>query len=341
MTPLRPSLTTVAGGGTLTRTDAAEAMAVMMRGAALPEEMAALLVGMAARGETIDELTGFAETMRAFATPVRVDDPDAIDVCGTGGDLSGTFNVSTATAFVVAGAGVTVAKHGNRSVSSLTGSADVLEALGVAVNLGAAEVEACVAKTGIGFLFAPLFHPALHPVMPVRRTLGVRTAFNVLGPLCNPAGVRRQVVGCFSAPTAEKVAGILAALGATRAVALSSDGLDEATLAGPTLVCPVEDGAVQTATSLTPDDVGLARAPIEAIRGGTAVDNARMLRDVLDGVPGPPLDAVLLNSALALRVAGRYESLDDALAAARESVASGAARARLAALADVSSSLAA
>lgn len=341
MTPLRPYLTTVAGGGTLTRDDAAAAMAVMMRGEAMPEETAGLLVGMAARGETVDELTGFAETMRAFATPVRVDDPDAIDVCGTGGDLSGTFNVSTATAFVVAGAGVTVAKHGNRSVSSLTGSADVLEALGVNVNLSADGVETCLAKTGIGFLFAPLFHPALRPVMPVRRTLGVRTAFNVLGPLCNPAGVRRQVVGCFSARTAETVAGILAALGAARAVALSSDGLDEATLAGPTHIFAVEDGARTVNTTLQPDDLGLPPAPIDAIRGGSAVENARMLTAVLDGAPGPPLDAVLLNSALALRVAGRTDDLGEALSMARESVASGAARAKLYALVTVSSSLAA
>ena len=333
MTPLRPFLTTVAGGGTLARADAATAMAVLMRGEASPEEMAGLLVGMAGRGETVDELTGFAETMRAFATPVRVDDPDAIDVCGTGGDLSGTFNVSTATAFVVAGAGVTVAKHGNRSVSSLTGSADVLEALGVNVNLGAAGVEACIAKTGIGFLFAPLFHPALRPVMPVRRALGVRTAFNVLGPLCNPAGVRRQVVGCFSAATAEKVAGILAALGATRALALSSDGLDEATLAGETAVFPVERGATTARETVTPADFGLATAPLAAIRGGSATDNARMLLDVLSGTPGAPLDAVLLNAALALRVAGRHDDAPEAaLAAARESVASGAARARLTAL---------
>ncbi len=340
MTPLRPFLTTVAGGGTLARADAAAAMAVLMRGEASADEMAGLLVGMAARGETVDEFTGFAETMRAFATPVRVDDPDAIDVCGTGGDLSGTFNVSTATAFVVAGAGVTVAKHGNRSVSSLTGSADVLEALGVNVNLGAAGVEACIAKTGIGFLFAPLFHPALRPVMPVRRALGVRTAFNVLGPLCNPAGVRRQVVGCFSAATAEKVAAILAALGATRALALSSDGLDEATLAGDTAVFPVERGATTARETVVPADFGLAtRHPSTPSAAAAPTDNARMLLDVLSGTPGAPLDAVLLNAALALRVAGRHDAPEAALAAARESVASGAARARLTALVTASNAV--
>ena len=336
MTPLRPYLTRIVGGETLTRTEAAEAFAVLMRGEAGPEETAALLAGMAARGETVAELTGFAETMRAFAVPVHVDDPDALDVCGTGGDLSGTFNVSTCTAFVVAGAGVTVAKHGNRSVSSLTGSADVLEALGVNVNLRARGVEYCIAKTGIGFLFAPLFHPALRHVMPVRRALGVRTAFNVLGPLCNPAGVRRQVVGAFQTRVAATIAGILAGLGSRRALALSADGLDEASLAGPTHLFPVEEGAEQPAYTLSAEQAGLPAAPLDALRGGEADDNARLLLAVLGGVPGPRRDAVLLNTALALQVAGRASSLIEGVALARESLDSGRAYERLKALVEAS-----
>jgi len=291
---------------------------------------------MAARGETVAELTGFAETMRAFAVPVHVDDPDALDVCGTGGDLSGTFNVSTCTAFVVAGAGVTVAKHGNRSVSSLTGSADVLEALGVNVNLRARGVEYCIAKTGIGFLFAPLFHPALRHVMPVRRALGVRTAFNVLGPLCNPAGVRRQVVGAFQTRVAATIAGILAGLGSRRALALSADGLDEASLAGPTHLFPVEEGAEQPAYTLSAEQAGLPAAPLDALRGGEADDNARLLLAVLGGIPGPRRDAVLLNTALALQVAGRASSLIEGVALARESLDSGRAYERLKALVEAS-----
>ena len=328
--PLRPFLTRIAGGGELSRAEAADVMGVLLRGEALPEETAGLLVGLAARGETVDELTGFAEAMRAFAVPVACDDPDAVDLCGTGGDLSNTFNVSTAASFVVAGAGVTVAKHGNRSVSSLTGSADVLEALGVAVGLGRAGVEFCLREAGLAFLFAPNFHPALRHVMPVRRTLGVRTAFNLLGPLCNPAGVRRQLVGCFRDSAARKVAGILAGLGAERALAVwAVDGLDEASPADVTRLYPVDRGHVLHAASIAPETFGLPRHSLDAIRGGTAADNAAMLRAVLDGQPGAPRDAVLMNAALGLYVSGRFDEPTEAFALAEEALDTGRARQKL------------
>lgn len=336
MTPLRPYLTRVASGGELTRREAAEVMDVLLRGEASGEETAGLLVGLAARGETVEELTGFAEAMRGHM--VTVEAPEgAVDLCGTGGDLSHTFNVSTAASFVVAGAGVPVAKHGNRSVSSLTGSADVLEALGVNVGLGKAGVEFCLREAGLAFLFAPRFHPALRHVMPVRRALGVRTAFNLLGPLCNPAGVRRQLVGCFSHHAARTVAGILAALGADRALAVHAvDGLDEASPADVTRMHPVEAGRAMEAASIAPETFGLPRHPLDAIRGGSAEDNAAILRAVLDGRPGAPRDAVLLNAALGLYVSGRHATPDEALAAAVNSVDSGRARATLAALVDAS-----
>ncbi|HMB90605.1 MAG TPA: anthranilate phosphoribosyltransferase, partial [Rhodothermales bacterium] len=204
----------LADGETLTQPQAEEAMHLMMQGAAAPEEVAGLLMGLRSRGETLPELVGFTKVMREYAVPVECDDPDAIDLCGTGGDSSGTFNISTAAAFVCAGAGVTVAKHGNRSVSSKCGSADVLDALGVNIELKKEGVERCLDQAGIAFIFAPFFHPAMRFVMPVRKALAVRTFFNILGPLCNPAGVRRQLVGAFTVPIAERMAGILAELDA-------------------------------------------------------------------------------------------------------------------------------
>ena len=337
MTPLRPVLTKVAAGEPLTRAEAAGAMGTLLRGEAAPEETAGLLVGLAARGETVDELTGFAEAMRAAAVQVSLEDPEAVDLCGTGGDLSQSFNISTAAAFVVAGAGVTVAKHGNRSVSSLTGSADVLEALGVRVDLGKEGVEFCVARTGLAFLFAPLFHPALRHVMPVRRTLGVRTAFNLLGPLCNPAGVRRQLVGCFSERSAERVAGILAGLGATRAYAVwATDGLDEVSPGAETRRFPVVDGEAGPSDLFAPESLGLPRHRAADLRGGSATENAAVLVRVLGGDRGPHRDAVLLNAAHGLVVAGRHAALADALAAAAESIDSGRAAAKLSALVDAS-----
>lgn len=324
---MKAYLEILAGGGVLTRDQAALAMEQMLTGIASPEATAGLLMGLRARGETTDELVGFTETMRRFATPVRLNDPDAIDLCGTGGDGTGTFNISTAAAFVCAGAGVTVAKHGNRSVSSQAGSADVLEKLGVNVELGAEGVEHCLERAGIAFLFAPFFHPAMRFVMPVRRALAVRTFFNILGPLCNPAGVQRQLIGAFDASTAGAMAAILATLGAKRVVAVhAEDGLDEFSLATETTVFRVEDGRVEASAKIRAEDHRITGSSLKSLYGGTAQDNARIIAAIFDGEAGPRRDVVVLNAAYALWTSGRYASVDDAKSAAEESIDSGGAR---------------
>lgn len=309
-------------------------MRLLLGGEAIPEETAGFLMALRARGETLDELVGFTRTMRDVAVPVYVDDPHAIDLCGTGGDFSGTFNISTTVAFVCAGAGVTVAKHGNRSVSSQAGSADVLEALGVKTELRKDGVEACLRRIGIAFLFAPFFHPAMRHVMPVRRALGVRTFFNILGPLCNPAGVRRQLIGAFSAQVARQMADILARLGVDHAVTLhAEDGLDELSLASPTSVFSVHGGEAEPrAARVVPESLGLARAALDAVRGGSAEANAEILRNVLSGEGGPRRDVVLLNAAFGLLVSGKVATAEEGVQAAAESIDSGAALAKLDAL---------
>ncbi len=340
---MQPYLTALAEGRTLTQEEAEAAMHLMMRGEASPEQIAGLLMGLRARGETLDELVGFTRVMRQYAVPVRVDDPHAIDLCGTGGDRSGTFNISTAAAFVCAGAGVTVVKHGNRSVSSQAGSADVLEALGVAIDLGAEGVERCLEAVGIAFAFAPRFHPAMRHVMPVRRALGVRTFFNILGPLCNPAGVRRQLVGAFRPDVAATMAAILARLGAEHVVAVhAEDGLDELSLSAPTTTYEYRRGDVAPqAGRVEPETLRLPRVPLEQLRGGDAEANARLLRRVLEGEAGPHRDVVLLNATYALYVSGRFgDDLQACLEAARESLDSGAALARLERLIEISGRLA-
>ena len=340
---MQPYLTALAEGRTLTQEEAEAAMHLMMRGEASPEQIAGLLMGLRARGETLDELVGFTRVMRQYAVPVRVDDPHAIDLCGTGGDCTGTFNISTAAAFVCAGAGVTVVKHGNRSVSSQAGSADVLEALGVAIDLGAEGVERCLEEVGIAFAFAPRFHPAMRHVMPVRRALGVRTFFNILGPLCNPAGVRRQLVGAFRPDVAATMAAILARLGAEHVVTVhTEDGLDELSLSAPTATYEYRRGdEAPRAGRVEPEALGLPRVPLEQLRGGDAEANARLLRRVLEGEAGPHRDVVLLNATYALYVSGRFgDDLEACLEAVRESIDSGAALARLDQLVEVSNRLA-
>ncbi len=336
---MKAILKVIANRRTLTQEQAEEAMHAMMRGDASPEETAGLLMGLRARGETLDELSGFTRVMRAYAVPVAVDDPDAIDIVGTGGDGSGTFNISTTAAFVCAGAGVTVAKHGNRSVSSKCGSADVLAALGVRAELGKEGVEHCLREAGIAFLFAPFFHPAMRHVMPVRRTLGVRTFFNILGPLCNPAGVRRYLVGAFNEDVARMMAGILGRLGAEHAVTVhAEDGLDELSIAAPTTVfehrAPGAEGISRR--SVTPEAHGLPRAPLSALRGGDARENAALIREVLEGRTGPRRDVVLLNAAYGLHASGRFDDLDACFEAARTSIDTGAAREKLEALIEAS-----
>lgn len=329
----------LAEGNTLTQLQAETAMQMMLSGEVEPVHAAGFLMGLRARGENTEELIGFTRVMRRFATPVEAD-PDAIDLCGTGGDGTGTFNISTAAAFVCAGAGAVVAKHGNRSVSSKAGSADVLEALGVQVELGKDGVEYCLDKVGIAFLFAPFFHPAMRYVMPVRRGLGVRTFFNILGPLSNPAGVKRQLIGSFNEGTARKMAEILGALDAEHIItAHASDGLDEISLAASTKLFEFQRGGAQgqvIETEVVPEDRGISRASLEALYGGTAEDNARILMSIFDGETGPRRDIVVLNAAYGLYTTGRYASIEDALAAAQESIDSGGARQKVQQLVEAS-----
>lgn len=318
----------VAAGEQLTREQAERAMHAMMRGEAEPETIAGLLMGLRSRGESLDEMIGFTRVMREYAVKVTLEDPDAIDLCGTGGDQSGSFNISTTAAFVCAGAGVTVAKHGNRSISSKCGSADVLAALGVEIELGKEGVEYCLNQAGIAFIFAPFFHPAMRHVMPIRRKLGVRTFFNILGPLCNPAGVRRQLVGAFNADVAHTMVRILAALDGIRIVTVhAEDGLDECSIAAPTTTFSFDSGSSReiAKSSISPADLGFSTAPLSALMGNTAEENAAILKSVLGGAEGPQRDVVLLNAAHALWVSGRYADLDTALEAASASIDSAAA----------------
>lgn len=325
-------------GESLSAEQAADAMHQIMQGKADPVQIAGLLMGLRARGETLDELIALARVMRTYFVPVTCKDPDAIDVCGTGGDGTGTFNISTAAALVCAGAGVTVAKHGNRSVSSKSGSADVLEALGVNVDLGAEGVAVCLEEVGIGFIFARHYHPAMRHVMPVRTALGARTVFNILGPLCNPAGVKRQVIGAFNLETAKIIAHIMHGLGAEHVIALhSEDGLDEASIAAPTTVIDYQaSDEAPNIFSINPEIYCLEKANLSSLVGGDARQNASILRSVLDGKSGPCRDVVVLNSALGLWVSGRFESMDDCIAASMTSIDSGAAHARLQMLCEVS-----
>ena len=325
-------------GESLSADQAADAMHQIMQGKADLIQIAGLLMGLRARGETIEELIAFARVMRTYFVPVTCEDPDAIDVYGTGGVGTGTFNISTAAALVCAGAGVTVAKHGNRSVSSKSGSADVLEALGVNVNLGAEGVAVCLEETGIGFIFARHYHPAMRHVMPVRTALGARTVFNILGPLCNPAGVKRQVIGAFNLETAKVIANIMHGLGAKHVIALhSDDGLDEAYIAAPTTAIDYRaNDEAPNIFRIEPETYGLERTNLSSLMGGDAIQNASILRSVLDGKTGPCRDVVVLNSALGLWVSGRYKSIDDCIAASVTSIDSGAAYARLQMLCEVS-----
>lgn len=341
---MKPILQLIADGETLTQAQAESAMHVMLSGEASEAEIGGLLMGLRSRGETLDELTGFTKVMREYAVPVDSGDLDPIDLCGTGGDHSGSFNISTAASFVAAGAGVPVAKHGNKGVSSSSGSADVLAALGVRADLDAAGVERCLQETGIAFLFAPQFHPALRHVGPVRRQLGVRTFFNILGPLCNPAGVKRQLVGAFSDPVAKMMAQILLRLGSEHVVVVyAHDGLDELSTTSPTTIYQTGSHAYDGGLleqEVVPEQFGLARVSAAALQGGTPDENAEIVRGVLGGKGGAQTDIVLLNAAYALLASAEYDSLDASLAAARESVASGAALKKLDALVEVSNELA-
>jgi anthranilate phosphoribosyltransferase len=299
-----------------------------MSGEATPSQMGALLMALRVRGETVDEITGAVTAMRDKM--LRVAAPaDAIDVVGTGGDASGSFNISTCAALIVAGAGVPVAKHGNRALSSRSGAADVLAALGVNIDLSPEGISRCIKQVGIGFMFAPAHHPAMKNVGPTRVELGTRTIFNLLGPLSNPAGVKRQMVGVFSRQWIEPLALVLKNLGSEAVwVVHGSDGLDEVTTAGPTYVAALENGAVRT-FEITPEELGLERVKPAALRGGSAKENAQALVDVLKGKGGALRDVAILNAAAALMVAGRAKDLKQGLALAQTSIDSGEAAGRL------------
>jgi len=332
---LRGALERLVGGDHLDIDTARAVMDRIMDGAATPAQMGAVLAAMRARGETVDELTGMVMSMRDHAVRVELD-VDAVDTCGTGGDGSGTFNISTAAAVVVAGAGVPVAKHGNRAASSRCGSADVLEALGVTIALGPDGVRRCVTEAGIGFLFAPAYHPAMRHAAAVRRELGIRTAFNVLGPLANPARVRHQALGVGDPSLAPVMAGVLGRLGHRRALVFSGpQGIDELGLSGNARCHEVTLDGVRV-FDLDPSAHGLEPAPLEALRGGDAADNAARILGILGGEPGPGRDVVVLNAAAALLAAERVGDIDTGMELARESIDSGSARERLDALVRVS-----
>jgi anthranilate phosphoribosyltransferase len=309
----------------LTTAEAAGAMATIMRGEAAPAQIAGLLVGLGMKGERPTELVGFAQTMRANAVPIPVAPGAVFDTCGTGGDRSGTFNISTASAIVLAACGMRVAKHGNRSVSSQCGSADVLEALGVNIQANADTAGACLSEAGIAFLFAPTFHPAMKHAAQARKDLGVRTAFNLLGPLTNPARPARQIVGVPRPELTELLARALSLLGSERAwVVHGADGLDELSTTGYTKVSECRGPAVQT-FYVHPADFGLAKATPESLKGGDAPTNAAIVRAVLSGEQGRARDVVLLNAGAALFVAGEAETVQAGIARAAAAIDSGAA----------------
>ncbi len=332
MSDILKPLIGIAATRPLTRDEATAAFNALFEGQGTPAQMGGFLMALRTRGETVDEYAAAASVMRSKCLPVTAPE-GAMDIVGTGGDGKGTLNISTATAFVVAGAGVVVAKHGNRNLSSKSGAADALTELGLNVMVGPEVVERCLTEAGIGFMMAPMHHPAIRHVMPVRAELGTRTIFNILGPLTNPAGVKRQLTGAFSPALIRPMAETLLALGTEKAwLVHGSDGTDEISICGTTSVSAVEGGAVRDFT-LHPEDAGLTPHPFEAILGGTPAENAAAFRALLDGASGAYRDAVLLNAAAALVVADRTGTLADGVALAREAIDSGAARAKVQALA--------
>lgn len=324
----------------LNREEAHAVMSEVLTGRCSDAQIGALLVALHMKGETVEEIVGFAEAIRAAAAPLPIHEASSlyvsgtgrdalVDTCGTGGDTSGTFNISTATALVVAGAGVRVAKHGNRSVTSKCGSADVMEALGVNINLPPTRMVRCLEEVGIAFLYAPAMHSAMKYVQPARRELRLRTVFNLLGPLTNPAQASAQVVGVYSLDLVEKLAEALSMLGLHRALVVHGlDGLDEITITGPTRVAEVREGAVRT-YEVTPEEFGIKHSGLEAISGGDAAENAAIIRRVLEGDKSARRDVVLLNAAAALIAAGKADHFRDAIPLAAKSIDSGAAANKL------------
>jgi len=324
---IREAIKKVVEGCDLSEAEAIAAMTEIMNGEATPAQVASFITAMRMKGETAEEITGFAKVMREKAVKVCPKRNDLVDTCGTGGDKLNTFNISTTATFVVVGAGVTVAKHGNRAASSSCGSADVLEALGVNLNLSPEAVATCIDTIGLGFMFAPAMHPAMKNAIGPRKEIGIRTVFNILGPMTNPAGARRQTIGVFSPDITETMARVLQALGTERAMVFHGmAGLDEMSTLGETRISELKDNQVKTYT-LRPEEVGLHTAKAEELvaGNGSVVDNVRALMGVLNGERGPKRDIVLLNAAAALVVADRASDLREGIALAAESIDSGAA----------------
>jgi anthranilate phosphoribosyltransferase len=326
---IQAALAELLEGRDLPRARAREVMDEIMRGEATPAQIAGFLVALRVKGETADEIAGCAEAMRAHVLPVRPERDDLVDTAGTGGDGAHTLNISTAAAIVAAAAGAGVAKHGNRAVSSASGSADVLEALGFALEQPPERIAQSIDELGFGFMFAPSHHPAMRHAAPVRRELAARTVFNVLGPLTNPAGARAQVIGVYAPTLVRTVAEVLAQLGARRAfVVHGAHGIDELSPAGPNLVCEVVNGGVRE-REIDPLDLGVPRCDPAALRGGSPEENARTIQSILNGAHGGAKDAILLNAAGAIAAAGRADDLHEGLEIARTAVDSGAAADRL------------
>jgi anthranilate phosphoribosyltransferase len=329
---IKQALARLVEGQDLTECEAEAVMEQIMTGQATTAQIGGFLIALRLKGETVEEVTGFARAMRRNATPVASRRPLLVDTCGTGGDGRGTFNISTLAAFVVAGAGLPVSKHGNRSVSSKCGSADVLQALGVRLDLSSHKVAACIDQVGIGFLYAPMLHPAMKHAIGPRREMGVRTVFNILGPLTNPAGAQVQVLGVYDGALTEMMARVLGSLGSQAAfVVHGADGLDELSTTGPNRVTRLQNGDVRTFV-LDPQELGLPRAKLSDLEGGDAQENATMFRAVLDGERGPRRDVVRLNAAAGLVAGGLAADLAAGLSLAAQSIDSGAARAKLDAL---------
>jgi anthranilate phosphoribosyltransferase len=326
---MKEMINKVVNGQDLSEEEARQTLDAIMSGNATDAQIACFITALRIKGETVDEITGFVRVMREKATPVKTTSVVLIDTCGTGGDGAQTFNISTTVAFVVAGAGVSVAKHGNRSVSSRSGSADVLEALGVNLSLTPDQVGECIDKVGIGFLFAPALHGAMKHAIGPRREIGIRTVFNILGPLTNPAGALHQVLGVYNPDLTEVMAQVLARLGTKSAfVVHGAGGLDEVSVLGTTKVSEVKDGKVIT-YQIDPKEFGLEYAGIEQLIGGTAKENADITMNILEGEKGPKRDIVLLNAALALVAAGSAENISEGLKQAAQAIDSGLARAKL------------
>jgi len=334
---IKEAIQSLVDGQSLTMEQAAQVMEEIMDGQVTPAQFGAFVTGLRIKGETVEEIAGLARTMRAKAVRVNASG-SLVDTCGTGGDGAATFNISTTAAFVVAGTGLKVAKHGNRAMSSKCGSADVLEALGVKIELTAQQVEKCLNEVGIGFMFAPAFHPSMKYASTPRREVGIRTVFNILGPLTNPAGAQAQMLGTADGSLIEKMARVLASLGSQHVVVVhGEDGLDEITLTGPTRVCELKNGCV-TSFTIRPEDFGLQRCRLDQLRGGTAQENATRLREVLTGGEGALRDVVLLNAAAALLAGDKVDSMKEGIAVAREVVCSGKALAKVDRLIEVTQS---